>query len=287
MNFKIKAIVNSTFLLVLMLNYSVFAQDGATLFKPCAACHSIGKGKMVGPDLKDITIRRDQAWLIKFIKSSKQMITAGDPAAIAIAREYNYSVMPDYNLTDEQIKLIISYIDGGITGPMTKADSIAAIVQKKLDKIIVANTAESILKGRDLYTGRLRFQHGGSSCIVCHNAAKQGYGGLLAKDLTNAHKRLGGIAGIKGIITTPPFPSMQETYLNHPVTEEEAVYISLYLQDINKKNPHGSVIQYWIVPVSAGVGAIVIAIFILSIWRKRKKESVNAEIINRQKRFSK
>ena len=37
---------------------------GEQAFKTkCAACHTIGGGKLVGPDLKEVTTRRDDAWL--------------------------------------------------------------------------------------------------------------------------------------------------------------------------------------------------------------------------------
>jgi cytochrome c2 len=43
----------------------------------CAACHSIGKGKLVGPDLIDVHTRRTDDWLVEFISSSQTMIGMG------------------------------------------------------------------------------------------------------------------------------------------------------------------------------------------------------------------
>jgi mono/diheme cytochrome c family protein len=77
----------------------------------CAACHTIGKGKLIGPDLKGITERREEAWLLSFIKSSQTMIKNGDADAIKIFEEYNKIPMPDNNLTDEQIKGLLNYIE--------------------------------------------------------------------------------------------------------------------------------------------------------------------------------
>ncbi|MCB2221725.1 MAG: c-type cytochrome [Bacteroidetes bacterium] len=77
----------------------------------CAACHTIGKGKLIGPDLKGVTERRDKAWLYSFIRSSQTMIQNGDPIAVQLFEEYNKIPMPDNNFSDEQIDGILAYIE--------------------------------------------------------------------------------------------------------------------------------------------------------------------------------
>jgi mono/diheme cytochrome c family protein len=79
-------------------------------FATCAACHTVGKGKLIGPDLKGVNDRHDEAWLISFVKSSQTMIKNGDPAAVKLFEENNKIPMPDNNLTDDQIKGILTYI---------------------------------------------------------------------------------------------------------------------------------------------------------------------------------
>lgn len=79
-------------------------------FTVCTACHTIGKGKLIGPDLKGANDRHDEAWLISFIKSSQTMVKNGDPVAVKLFEEYNKIPMPDNNLTDDQIRRILSYI---------------------------------------------------------------------------------------------------------------------------------------------------------------------------------
>ncbi len=50
------------------------ASEGQDLYKTtCAACHTIGKGRLVGPDLLNVTEKRDQEWLVAFIKSSQSV----------------------------------------------------------------------------------------------------------------------------------------------------------------------------------------------------------------------
>lgn len=91
---------------------SVLAQDGKALFesKGCTACHTIGGGKLVGPDLKGVTERRDQQWLISFIRSSQTMVKAGDEQAVKVFEENAKIPMPDHDMSDQEITAIVNYI---------------------------------------------------------------------------------------------------------------------------------------------------------------------------------
>lgn len=272
-----------------LLNLKINAQDAAALFKPCSVCHSIGKGRMVGPDLSGITAKRSEDWLIKFIQSSKSVIASGDADAVAIAKEFNNTPMPDNVLTAQQIKSILVFIDGGIgnTKGSSAKETELSVLQKSLDSLIKANSTTSILIGNELFNGYRRFENGGLSCASCHNASQNGYGGLYAKDLTNAFSRLGGLAGIKGIIGIPPFPAMTLAYKDHPITEEENAYIQLYLQKTNKLNPQGPIVQKAVLFYGGfAIGIFIVGLIIL-FWFKHKRRSVNHLIMKRQERYSK
>ena len=49
---------------------------GKDLFtaKGCNGCHKIGGGKLVGPDLKGVTGRRDKQWIVKMILRPDLMV---------------------------------------------------------------------------------------------------------------------------------------------------------------------------------------------------------------------
>jgi len=87
------------------------ATDPAQLFQICAACHTIGKGKLVGPDLYNVTQRRDREWLLRFIKNSTEVIQSGDPYAVKLFEEFNKVPMPPSTYTDDQILAILDYIE--------------------------------------------------------------------------------------------------------------------------------------------------------------------------------
>lgn len=102
--------------LIMSIGFTLNAQEniaeGEKLFKAnCSSCHTIGKGLLVGPDLKAVTNKYPEDWLIKWIRSSQTLVKSGDPNAVKIFERYNKSIMPDNSLSDEQIKNILSYID--------------------------------------------------------------------------------------------------------------------------------------------------------------------------------
>lgn len=88
-------------------------EEGQALFTTnCKACHSIDM-RLVGPALKGVETRRDSVWLHKFIRSSQSMINAGDSTAVSLFNQFNKVIMPDQNLTDDEIESILAYISSG------------------------------------------------------------------------------------------------------------------------------------------------------------------------------
>lgn len=77
----------------------------------CTRCHSIGKGKLVGPDLAGVKNRHDSAWFIKFIRSSDSLIKAGDTSANWLFQSFRKLPMPDHNFTAKEIDTLVDYID--------------------------------------------------------------------------------------------------------------------------------------------------------------------------------
>ncbi|TAF33055.1 MAG: cytochrome C [Cytophagales bacterium] len=75
----------------------------------CKQCHAVHE-KVVGPALKDVSVRRTVPWLINFIKYPEKVIKSGDPYAVALYNEYK-QIMPNHDfLKDEQIVAILSYV---------------------------------------------------------------------------------------------------------------------------------------------------------------------------------
>jgi len=276
---------------LIFLVSTVQAQDGEQLFQQCKACHSIGQGKLLGPDLLDMSKRRDANWLKNFIKSSQTMIKIGDADAVALFEEYNKLPMLDYNLPDADINAIIKYVDSFSTsdsedgGATSARDSLAAV--EAAEYLASIDTEENVTKGKALFQGERSFKNGGASCISCHhvNAEDMVQGGLIAADLTKSFTRNGGLAGIKGILEFPPYPAMKDAYQHAALTEDESVKLQVFLMHADEEDlvAENSLLDM----MKQGVIGVVVLLLVISlVWFKRKKRSVNYEIIKRQRRFN-
>ena len=109
---KITSVYLIFFSLIFFSVPDVYAQpDGAALFKAqCAQCHSTGTNKIIGPGLKDIHTRRNEAWLLPWIKNSQAVIKSGDAYAVKIYNDYNQTAMPSFSLSDDEIKAVLGYV---------------------------------------------------------------------------------------------------------------------------------------------------------------------------------
>lgn len=101
------------------------AQDaaaGAAIFKQkCTSCHAIDK-QVVGPALKGVNDRHDEAWLIKWTKNAPAMIASGDPAAKKLFDQFKPAMMTAFNeLSDDDVKNIFAYIKAEESKPAAAA----------------------------------------------------------------------------------------------------------------------------------------------------------------------
>jgi len=115
---QLSRLVVSSLAFLLLFSLSLSAQqadvaNGEKLFKAnCAACHKLDK-KLIGPALLGVSERRDQDWLISWIKDSPGMIKSGDKLAIQVFEENNKLPMTaNPHLSDQDIVDILEYTKG-------------------------------------------------------------------------------------------------------------------------------------------------------------------------------
>lgn len=93
------------------LSRQLASQTGQALFvKACAACHNIGGGIRVGPDLAGITERRSIGWLKQYISRPTRMRAKKDPIALELRRKYRNVLMPYLGLSEKDASDVLNYI---------------------------------------------------------------------------------------------------------------------------------------------------------------------------------
>ncbi len=261
-------------------------ESGKEIFQQrCAACHSIGAGKLVGPDLVGVNDRRSEDWLIKFTRSSQALVKSGDKAAIAVFEEFNKMPMPDQALSDDQIKKVLAHIKETGGSPAAGKQATAPSAQAAKESAAGA-TPDEIQRGQDLFEGKVRFANAGPSCNACHHVTSDALlgGGVLASELTLVFSRMGK-QGVSAILGSSPFPVMQAAYAGKGFSDTEISALVGFLQHADQEHARQLPKEWGWRMFSAGVGGVIVLVGIFSLaGRRRKKGCVNQDIYDRQVR---
>ena len=78
--------------------------------RECAACHTVGQGDKIGPDLLGITNARNRDWLVRMIQRPDLLLEEKDPLATTLFKKYNQVLMPNLRLDDEEVNAVIGYL---------------------------------------------------------------------------------------------------------------------------------------------------------------------------------
>jgi len=263
------------------------SQEGQGLFQThCIACHTIGKGKLVGPDLINVADKQSREWLVSFIQSSQKMIKSGDQAALAIYLEFNKIPMPDQPLTDQQAMSVLDYI--ALASKTASSGNTASTNIETVPDLLAGTSAANIQQGLLLFTGKQRLTNRGPSCGACHKVRDDRVftSGILAKEVTQSFEILGS-AGVAAILRNPPFPVMKVAFEKYPLTESEVVDLTAYLKSVSDERIYQHPRDYNALFGIAGMFIFMLALTgIYILYFKRKKLAVNHEIFRRQNQTS-
>ncbi len=262
---------------------SASEQKGGELFNStalCFTCHTIGRGRLVGPDLANVHQRHKNDWLLRFIKSSQTMVQSGDPEAVKLFNEYSKIPMPDPpGVSEADIQSIIDYIIATSSVPGGPAPAVVTGSAPEGDSAT----------GEKLFIGLIRLKNKGPACNSCHHVRNDNVmaGGSLAKDLTREYSILGGAAtgaiAIDAFLSGTPFPAMEEAYGERPLSKDEIVNLAAFLKRVDQKHEEQHEKDYGKTLLYSGVfGAVILMGAFPVLWRKRKRGSVNSEIFKRQ-----
>ena len=155
----------------------------------------------------------------------------------------------------------------------------------------VTGLAANVGDGAALYEGTTSFKNGGPACVVCHNVDNNRVisGGYMGKDLTKIISSYGGVdAGAadtaKAMMlksSDMPSPIMVEAYEGQELTESEVNDLVDFLVSADSKDvvPSNSSAGF---VISSIIGAGVLFVLLTFLGKRRKKESVNQAIYDRQ-----
>lgn len=199
------------------------AERGESIFlNKCISCHTIGKGKLLGPDLLGITERRNLSWLEEFIYDPQKLFDKRDPVAVGLLEEYKIR-MPSMGLSIDEVRLVISFLSNikRSIGPVEEKETLSGGNPER---------------GKALFTGKTPFNKGGLPCIACHNTKGLPVaGGILGPDLTASLKAFGKDA-LRSALTKIQFPTMEPLYATKPLTADEIADLIAFLESISEKD---------------------------------------------------
>ncbi|KXK05784.1 MAG: cytochrome c [Ignavibacteriaceae bacterium] len=99
------------------------SKEGETIFSSkCTACHTIGGGKLIGPDLSGVTEKREEAWLKRQIKEPDKLLAEGDPIANGLLKEFGVPMAP-LGLNDAEVENVIAFLKGSGEGGETQVQT--------------------------------------------------------------------------------------------------------------------------------------------------------------------
>ncbi|MCC7476675.1 MAG: c-type cytochrome [Pirellulales bacterium] len=244
---------------------SSLGQDTPDYFRQnCMSCHTIGGGRLTGPDLKDVTKRKDREWLTKFLLNPRGVIDSGDPYAKKLFEEARNVPMPTPpGITADRAAKLLDLIE---------AESKLETSQFKGAQVSTEPfTDQDRAKGRAIYLGTQRLGAGGTACISCHSMCDVPAlgGGLLGPDLTNVYERLKGRAPLSAWLVAPGTETMQPIFKNHPLSSEEINSLVAYFESTTAQPPADSSGGQVTFLLSGLAGAVFGVFFLDSLWRRR------------------
>ena len=241
------------------------SEDGQAVFDQlCKGCHTIGGGKLAGPDLEGLADRRERAWVERFIQAPDAVIASGDPIAKQLVDDYG-AQMPNLGVSDAQLAALVAFLGYAEQGSSPPSTNPKPTPPSAPD----VPSAGDAAAGKRLFEGSDRFAGGGPSCLSCHSVAGVGAlgGGQLGPDLTGAFEKYGGAQGLQGVLEAVAFPTMAPIFGDRPLAAQERADLVAFLESAaDEERP--ALQAGKLVALSLGVAALI-GLLAAVVWRRR------------------
>ena len=245
--------------------WSLAAQDTPDYFRQnCTNCHTIGGGRLTGPDLKNVEQRQDREWLINFMMNPKAVIDSGDPYAQKILEDSRNVPMPvlpglDRDRSERILDLIAT--ESELEESQFKGLQISNAPFTDADREL----------GRGIFMGTVPLSGGGAACISCHTMYDTPGlgGGRLGPDLTNVYERLKDRKTISAWLNAPGTETMLPIFKNHPMTGEEIHALVAYFEASAQEAPAEASVNRISLLLLGLLGAVSFVFGFDAIWKQR------------------
>ncbi len=242
-----------------------WCQDSPDFFRQnCVNCHTIGGGRLAGPDLKGVSERRGREWLVGFMMDPKSYLDRGDPDAIKLLEESRNVLMPTIpGMTRERCENLLDLIE---------AES--QLAESQFKGLQISNkpfTAADRTLGRAIFLGTRRLEAGGAACISCHGMHDLPAlgGGRLGPDLTQVYERLEGRKALSAWLVAPGTTTMQPIFKNHPMSRDEIQALVAYFAASAGDSPAQPVSSRMALLLMGLLGAAAAVFGFDAVWKRR------------------
>lgn len=239
------------------LSLCAWAGDNDSVDKPaeyffyrCAGCHTVGGGKLSGPDLLPST-----KWEDVDLKSAIKKM------------EKNVGPISDVELND-----LTAFLKS-----LNVSTRIAQQKEKVEAKLRASLPPASFDEGRKLFTGQKPLANGGPACYSCH--LYKNAGGSLGFDLTAVKEKLAPVA-LQSAIENSSYKIMRPIYEKHPVTKEESLHLAEYLSHPEKVDGRPGPGIETITALASALSAVFFVI--LYVFNRGRKGSTRDKLFNRK-----
>jgi len=262
---KLRAVLLIAFVATLAAPAPASAQDRVDDFRAnCTSCHTIGGGRLVGPDLQNVLQRKDRSWLARFIVDPRSVLDSGDAYALKLKNEARGVLMPTIpRMTIDRAMNLLDLIEA--ESQLEKSQFAGIQVSDR------PFTPQDVETGRNIFLGLQRLGAGGAPCVSCHSVNGIGVlaGGKLGPDLNMVFERLNGRKGLATWLSSPATPTMQSVFKNHPLDAEEILPLTAYFADRAMAPPESGQAATLIFILLGLAGTAAALVMFDAVWKKR------------------
>ncbi len=239
------------------LSLSAWAGETDSVDKPaeyffyrCAGCHTVGGGKLTGPDLITST-----KWEDSELKSA--------------IKKMEKNVGP---ISEADLSGLVSFLKS-----LNVSSRIAQQKERVEAKLRASLPPASFDEGRKLFSGQKPLANGGPACYSCH--LYKNAGGSLGFNLTTIKEKLAPVA-LQSAIENSSYKVMRAIYEKHPVTKEEALHLAEYLSYPEKVDGRPGLGIETITALASALSAVFFVF--LYVFNRGRKGSTRDKLLNKK-----